>query len=60
MVEPWGNSAGSFDSAQDDVAASSTARFIAAIMLWARAMPLPAISNAVPWSGLLRGKEDRA
>ena len=35
--------------------ASSTARFIAAIMLSGRAMPLPAISNAVPWSGLVRG-----
>src|SRR5882724_10932720 len=29
-------------------AASSTARLIAAIMLWGRAIPLPAISKAVP------------
>ncbi len=36
--------------------ANSTARLIAAIMLSGRAMPLPAISNAVPWSGLVRGK----
>src|SRR5207245_7851625 len=35
---------------------SSTARLIAAIMLSGRAIPLPAISNAVPWSGLVRGK----
>jgi hypothetical protein len=35
--------------------ANSTARFIAAIMLSGRAMPFPAISNAVPWSGLVRG-----
>ena len=50
-----GSFAGSFDFAQDDFAASSTARLIAAIMLSGRAMPLPAISNAVPWSGLVRG-----
>src|SRR5437667_2515273 len=37
------------------VFASSTARLIAAIMLSGRAIPLPAISNAVPWSGLVRG-----
>ena len=42
------NSAGSFDFAQDDRVASSTARLIAAIMLSGRAIPLPAISNAVP------------
>src|SRR5207247_9060763 len=34
---------------------SSTARLIAAIMLSARAMPMPAISKAVPWSGLVLG-----
>src|ERR1041384_8002497 len=34
---------------------NSTARLIAAIMLSGRAMPFPAISNAVPWSGLVRG-----
>src|SRR4029077_10243846 len=36
--------------------ASSTARLIAAIMLSGRAIFLPAISKAVPWSGLVRGK----
>src|SRR6187551_3754943 len=46
---------GFFDFAQDDFAASSTARLIAAIMLSGRAIPFPAISNAVPWSGLVRG-----
>jgi hypothetical protein len=35
-------------SAQDDLPANSAARFIAAIMLSGRAIPLPAISNAVP------------
>ena len=46
--ETFGNSAGSFDFAQDDGAANSTAKLIAAIMLSARAIPFPAISNAVP------------
>src|SRR5438034_2302297 len=36
--------------------ANSNARLIAATMLSGRAIPLPAISNAVPWSGLWRGK----
>src|SRR5437660_1296725 len=36
--------------------ASSTASLIAAIMLSGRAIPFPAISKAVPWSGLVRGK----
>jgi hypothetical protein len=40
---------------RDGLCADSTARFIAAIMLSGRAMPLPAILNAVPWSGLVRG-----
>ena len=48
VAKAFGNFAGSFDFAQDDFAASSTARLIAAIMLSGRAMPLPAISNAVP------------
>ena len=46
--ETSGSFAGSFDFAQDDFDASSTARLIAAIMLSARAIPFPAISNAVP------------
>ena len=46
--ETSGSFAGSFDFAQDDFAASSTARLIAAIMLSGRAIPFPAISNAVP------------
>ena len=46
--ETSGSFAGSFDFAQDDFAANSTARLIAAIMLSVRAIPLPAISNAVP------------
>src|SRR5688572_28225767 len=36
--------------------ASSTARLMAAIILSGRAIFLPAISKAVPWSGLVRGK----
>ena len=56
VVKPSGKSAGRFDFAQDDLAANSTAKLIAAIMLSGRAIPLPAISNAVPWSGLVRGK----
>jgi hypothetical protein len=48
VAKPSGDSAGSFDFAQDDGAANSTARLIAAIMLSGRAIPLPAISNAVP------------
>jgi hypothetical protein len=48
VAKPSGNSAGSFDFAQDDGAANSTAKLIAAIMLSACAIPLPAISNAVP------------
>ena len=35
---------------------NSPASLIAAIMLSGRATPFPAISNAVPWSGLVRGK----
>ena len=54
VAKAFGSFAGSFDFAQDDFAANSTARLIAAIMLSGRAMPLPAISNAVPWSGLVR------
>jgi hypothetical protein len=48
VVKPSANTAGSFDSAQDDLPVSSTARLIAAVMLSGRASSLPAISNAVP------------
>ena len=56
MALPLSGSKGSVDFAQDDLPVSSMATLIAAIMLSGRAMPLPAISNAVPWSGLVRGK----
>src|SRR5262245_54038193 len=55
VAKASGSFPGSFDFSQDDFAINSTARLIAAIMLSGCAMSLPAISNAVPWSGLVRG-----
>src|ERR1700676_1255048 len=43
------------DASHDFFRANSTASLIAAIMLSGRAIPLPAIGKAVPWSGLVRG-----